>query len=363
MDLSSLCTSLPDVFAHAWQDATQCFWLAKAVSAHALHGTARLPAVPRIIAIGDVHGDLLALKKCLEMADVIDLDANWVGDDTVVVQVGDVFDRGDHERAILHYLDDLHEQAGRVGGAVHRLLGNHEIMNAEMDFRYVTAGGFSEFRERNRELAAHSIRRSYRALPEAQRRLVQRLPRPCRDRAIAMAPGSPTARKLAERGLIALIIGDTLFVHGGLRPDHIAYGIERMNQEAREWLANHTKSEPVVAATKGHVADAFRKPSFLRGTSSPIWMRHYSSYHLRPSSAECGLLNETLRQAGVVRMVVGHTPQPHINGACKGRVWRIDTGISAAYGGKPEVLEISSRFGVTVITPQGREPATGRRQM
>ena len=40
-------------------------------------------------------------------------------------------------------------------------------------------------------------------------------------------------------------------------------------------------------------------------------------------------------------MVVGHTVQKNgINAACDGRVWRIDVGMAAFYGGTVQVLEI-----------------------
>lgn len=59
----------------------------------------RLPCLP-CPAVGDVHGDLQKALSCLEMAGVLAEDdghIKWVGGDTVVVQLGDVLDRGDCE--------------------------------------------------------------------------------------------------------------------------------------------------------------------------------------------------------------------------------------------------------------------------
>ena len=51
-----------------------------------------------------------------------------------------------------------------------------------------------------------------------------------------------------------------------------------------------------------------------------------------------------LLQAGVPaeRLVVAHTVQHElgVNAACDGRVWRVDVGLSAYYGGEPQALEI-----------------------
>jgi len=101
--------------------------------------------VRRIVAIGDLHGDVDAARDALRTAGAIDDRAHWVGGDLVVVQTGDVLDRGDSEHALLDLLVDLEPQARAAGGALVMLLGNHELMNAAGDFRYVTAAGAHAF--------------------------------------------------------------------------------------------------------------------------------------------------------------------------------------------------------------------------
>ncbi len=55
----------------------------------------------RARAVGDVHGDIRKVIAALGIAGVLAEDEAqrpvWVGGDTVVVQLGDVLDRGDHE--------------------------------------------------------------------------------------------------------------------------------------------------------------------------------------------------------------------------------------------------------------------------
>lgn len=52
-------------------------------------------------AVGDLHGDMQKTKKSLQLARVAAEKADgqlvWTGGDTVVVQLGDVLDRGDCE--------------------------------------------------------------------------------------------------------------------------------------------------------------------------------------------------------------------------------------------------------------------------
>jgi len=49
--------------------------------------------IPRIVIIGDLHGDLFLALDSLELAGVIDKNQNWIGGTTIVVQTGDQLDR------------------------------------------------------------------------------------------------------------------------------------------------------------------------------------------------------------------------------------------------------------------------------
>src|SRR5215468_9336955 len=67
----------------------------------------RMPAPKRLVAIGDLHGDLAAMRAALRAAGAIDDGDRWVGGELVVVQTGDVLDRGDDEQAMLDLLARL----------------------------------------------------------------------------------------------------------------------------------------------------------------------------------------------------------------------------------------------------------------
>ncbi len=98
------------------------------------------PAGSRIVAIGDVHGAFDQFVEILQAAGVIDAKRQWSGGTTVLVQTGDVFDRGPKVRDALDLLMRLEEEAKRAGGRVESLLGNHEAMNLLHEFRDVSAG-------------------------------------------------------------------------------------------------------------------------------------------------------------------------------------------------------------------------------
>ncbi|HOX25379.1 MAG TPA: metallophosphoesterase [Candidatus Krumholzibacteria bacterium] len=269
----------------------------------------RLPATPRVVAMGDWHGDLAAARRALRLAGAVDDRDCWIGGDLVVVQTGDVLDRGDHEQAILDLLDRLAVEAAAQGGAVHALLGNHELLNVVGDFRYVSASGWSDFAD-----AGIVVDPSDTALA--------RLPAEQRARAAAFRPGGHYARRLAGRN-VAVIIGRDLFVHGGILPEHVAYGLERLNRETRAWLRGDGPA-----------------PAILSLKDNPVWARQYSD---APDSSDCAALATVLAALDCDRLFVGHTIQAAgITPACDARVWCLDTGAAAHYGGPVQVLEITA---------------------
>lgn len=279
----------------------------------------------RIVAFGDVHGDLDATRRALRLAGAIDDDDRWIGGRLVVVQTGDQLDRGDDEVAVLRLLERLSRDAARAGGAVHVLNGNHELMNVQLDLRYVTEGGFRDFAR-------------VMTVPQIDDQLAQ-FPPEQRARVHAFRPRGEFARRLARRNTV-VVIGRNVFVHGGLLPEHVAYGIDRINAEIRDWMMG-VLAEPVSAS----------------GENSPVWLRLYSS---QPDETACATLDETLALLGASRMIVGHTPHTEgITTYCSGRVWVIDTGMARAYGGPVEVLEIRGEA-VQALREAGTEGAAGR---
>ncbi len=269
----------------------------------------RLPAAARVVAVGDLHGDLNALRATFRLAGAIDSEDRWIGRDLTLVQTGDQVDRGDQDREVMDVLEKLEADAKAAGGALHVLNGNHELMNASFDFRYVSRRGFSEFNDFSRQ-----------ALGAAER-----VPDEQRGRAAAFTPGATYAEKLAQHLTVA-VIGDTLFAHGGVLPAHVDYGLERINREASDFLAGKLRALPRA----------------LSAEESPVWTRFYGG---EVEAGTCGVLSRVLEQVGAKRLVVGHTVQKDgISGACQDRLFRIDVGLSAYYGDNtPQVLEISGQ--------------------
>jgi hypothetical protein len=91
----------------------------------------------RRIVVGDVHGELDGLKEILRQAALIDGRDHWSGNDGVLIQTGDVIDRGPRSREAFHFLRQLQKEARASKGEVIRLCGNHELMLLQHYFRFV----------------------------------------------------------------------------------------------------------------------------------------------------------------------------------------------------------------------------------
>ncbi|MFO0547494.1 MAG: metallophosphoesterase [Polyangiaceae bacterium] len=264
------------------------------------------PAPKRVVAFGDVHGDLGAAQRALKLAGAIDDAGAWIGGDLFVVQVGDQLDRGNDDRKVLDYFEMLVSDAKSKGGTFLVINGNHELMNVSLDFRFVSPDGLSAFAD-------------IAAPPGVE---VNKLPAEQRGRAAAMAPGGTYAQKLAERSFYA-VVGNTVFVHGGILPKHIQYGLEKLDDEMRAWLLGKTRTPPEAL-----VAD-----------DGPVWTRLYSE---NVTDEACKTLGQVLDTLGMKRMVMGHTVQKKgITIGCDGKAIRTDTGMSRGYHSGPiQVVDI-----------------------
>jgi len=89
----------------------------------------------RRVVVGDVHGELKALTQILVHAGLLSPEKTWRGGETILVQTGDVVDRGPHSRGAVSLLRHLQEEAAAAGGAVVRCCGNHELWLLQGYFR------------------------------------------------------------------------------------------------------------------------------------------------------------------------------------------------------------------------------------
>jgi hypothetical protein len=320
----------------------------------------RYSGVERVVAVGDIHGALEEFVAILQGTGLVDAESNWNGGRAHLVSLGDQLDRGDQGRDVLDLLMRLEDQAAAAGGAVHVVLGNHEVMNLTGDLRYVSLGDYAQFAE---DAADGGAAAAGGAMEDGA-------PAGYFERRAAFAPDGEYGRWLLGKP-VAIVIDDTLFVHGGISPMMEGLSLDQVNARALDdarrfaegWhallqagvladgdgfgtilerakqLAESGEDEPLAAVGAAMVESARGLPFDPDG---PLWYRGSARCH---PYAEGEVADRVLAGLGARRVAIGHTPthDRRIASRIDGQVLRIDTGINrAAYQGTPSALVIEN---------------------
>lgn len=321
--------------------------------------------VERVVAISDVHGDYEAMVQTLASAGIIDAEGAWAGGESHLVITGDLLDRGPDSRPVMDLIMKIEAEAEAAGGAVHQLLGNHEVMNLVGDLRYVAAEEFAAFAddedpdEREAWFQRHLDTKSIVLDEEAEREAFnERYPPGFFGHRRAFRSDGQYGAWLLGKPLVVVING-TAFVHGGLSPVVGDIGLAGVNDGMMSEVAEYVGALEVVtgaglidpaenfyrhasvlekAVTAGlapEVAAAVEtvirlNASEVHGPTSPLWYR---------GNVGCGAPVEQDRLAAVLtsiganRVVIGHTPTMtrQVLSRLDGKVIEIDTGMLSAY--------------------------------
>ena len=275
-----------------------------------------VPAPPdRLVAVGDIHGDLDALLRILQGAGLVDALGQWAGRGCHLVLLGDLVDRGTDSVSVMSYVMDLQRQAAQAGDRLDALLGNHELLVAQGEYHYLRAAEAA---------ALAGFRLGALRGPDA-----------------VFRGDSAWARWMRGRPTL-LKVGQTAFVHGGPDERLLALSPEAVNDAMRAWVAHLQGVGPEPDAST----------TWLIGLDGegPLWTRDLMVSH-RPSRQAVrtqGLLDRVLAHWRAERLVVGHSPTaalgfaiawPHPVAGKRAAV--VDTGICRLYGGRLSALRIA----------------------
>ena len=78
--------------------------------------------------VSDAHGHVEPLVAGLRQASLLDAHRTWCGGRARLTFLGDYFDRGPDGIAVVDLIRRLEDEAGKTGGRVDALIGNHEIL-------------------------------------------------------------------------------------------------------------------------------------------------------------------------------------------------------------------------------------------
>ena len=222
------------------------------------------PMPKKLIAISDIEGNFEQFKEFLINNKVMDKNYKWTFGKGHLVTVGDFFDRGLLVNQTLWLIYSLEEQAEKAGGKVHFILGNHDLMNMNNDFRYVRKKYLEDAKLMNQEYYDF------------------------------YKPNTELGRWLGTKNIMEKI-GDYIFVHAGISKEvsDLNMGVEGINKYARGYYFNN------LEAKLG--ADPVGKTIYMFG-KSPMWYRGYGKETI--DKAEFASIAKNM---DAKKFVIGHT--------------------------------------------------------
>jgi calcineurin-like phosphoesterase family protein len=281
--------------------------------------------VQRIVAIGDVHGAFDRLTGILTAAGLTDTKGSWIGGRTHLVQLGDIVDRGPDSRKALDLLHRLDGEAARSGGAVHMLLGNHEVARILGDLRFATPGEYAAFASSDSEALRERFMQTTKVADRDE--FLKRTP--LGQLEMRAAFGRRGNYEWVRRLDTVVRINGVLFVHGGISPAIADFSCEQINSTVRKELSDDldkTREAPLA--------------SLVAREDGPLWYRGLAQL---PDGDETAF-NDLLGRLHARAIVIAHTVtiDGRTHARFNGRLFQIDTGMQPAYaqGGRASALEI-----------------------
>lgn len=250
--------------------------------------------------MGDLHGDAAALVRFLLANRLVEPSAGgglrWCQPDTVLVQCGDIPDRGHQTLLITSLIQNLRAQGARIV----TLLGNHDVA-------YLVAPEATEQRRRIEQALSYMVDEQGR--PAGEMDDVQRV-------FLTQAGALSAIHRHPLGGLIALRIGATLFMHGEPTPGAFSpadrAALRDVGLVAYE-PKRHELAHPAFWGRPFSCGSADMEGGYLpkkRPIIPPA--RRYEPALLAQHEDEPAMrqLYSAFRQAGIETIVHGHVPGP-----------------------------------------------------
>ncbi len=233
-----------------------------------------------LFVVADIHGEYGILVELLRRQGIIDEALRWRFGAGHLLFLGDVFDRGAHQVAVLWLIYQLQGEAEAAGGSVQFLLGNHEVMTLRGDARYLHPRYLGD--------ADALGAATYADLFDAD---------------------SVLGQWLRTRASI-LRAGDVLLTHGGISPEVIDRNLTlaTLSRAVREVLAGRIDPEDSPLH------------DFATRSSGPLWYRGYFARDAAPPQAHPDDIEALRRHFGVRAIFVGHTALDEVSTLFDGRV-------------------------------------------
>lgn len=229
-----------------------------------------MPVRPeKVFALSDIEGNFDKFRMLLQNNKIIDADYNWTFGNGHLVFSGDMFDRGEQVTECLWLIYSLEEKAKAAGGQIHFVLGNHEIMNLQGDFRYVQ-GKYKN----TAEVMGKSLMQLYAKDTELGKWL--------------------RTKNVAEK------VGNLLFAHGGFS--------SKINQSAMTISDINKLARPYYDRNLGEGKYPDENTNLVMSQSfGPFWYRGYYSGNDNKRVLLQPMVDSLLQKYNAKRIITGHT--------------------------------------------------------
>lgn len=331
----------------------------------------------RVVAFGDVHGAFDDWVQLLQEVGIVDAQLNWAGGRSHLVSLGDLIDRGPGSREVVRLLMKLDRQADAAGGAVHLVLGNHEVMVMTGDLRYVSDAEFAAFAMDETQAERDALYAGYRRFNTGGEDAVvratfdQQYPPGFVALRKAYSTEGDIGRWLLQQPFV-LKVNDKVYMHGGIASamseESLVSLNSKLNGELWNFLSNmktlraagvmplhvsyldrlgflNSRAEEFAAANPKTRADWFdplqkvfeAQEAFVFSENSPNWYRGTAMCH---PLAESYNTERFLKRVGAKQLVMGHTPtKGDVQVRMDGLAIRLDTGmLKSVYKGRASAL-------------------------
>ncbi|WP_196140220.1 metallophosphoesterase [Aliikangiella sp. G2MR2-5] len=330
----------------------------------------------KIFVVGDIHGAYDAITKSLQTMKLVDDGLSWSGGKNHLVSLGDMLDRGPESKKVMDLFIRLQKEADAVGGKVHVVLGNHEVMNMQGDLRYVSKEEFAAF---NSEKVKVVREEKYSEFLSVYRAQDSETIRAQFDKAFppgffGLIEGFSLKGKYGSWLMslpFVIKINDQVFAHGGLSSAVKGQSLAEINRDLKEQVERYLldwekirkkyensmfypsyKQRPQIVEK---LKDNRQSRRYLQQHSnlvfsrfSPTWYRGNALCH---PFYESDALREILSNLGAKRLWVGHTTseirKPLIR--LEEQLIIMDTGmLKFYYGGEPWIASFSVKEPVSL---------------
>jgi len=242
----------------------------------------------RIVVIGDIHGAWSNFKEMAEEMGLIDSNEQWMAEDTILVQMGDLIHRREDNAKVVVKMFEYQEAARSMNSEVLLVMGNHD---------------YEQIKWNPAQKAAFAQRSSW-YMPDYRKFYRLKL-----------------ADKLRKLRLIYNVNG-FIFTHAGIEKKHLDVAgttdieeINRMMTTYYDRVAFENQNSPEFAVH--------------RKIASAVWLQWFHDFN-RKGTEYCHRAHEVLDMLGGHTLVVGHyfpSSEGQIVHDCDGSVIYSDIGM------------------------------------